>query len=67
MTQSEVMGVCRIQRRRGSVTVLALMVWMLLMLKTYQGETWRVRPDSKLISDLGSWLTPDNVELVIGS
>ena len=32
MMQSKVMGVRRIQRRRGSVTVLALMVWMLLML-----------------------------------
>jgi DNA polymerase-3 subunit alpha len=31
------------------------------------GEGWRVRPDSKLISDLGDWLTPDNVELVFGS
>jgi DNA polymerase-3 subunit alpha len=31
------------------------------------GESWRVRPDSKLISDLGEWLTPDNVELVFGS
>jgi DNA polymerase-3 subunit alpha len=31
------------------------------------GETWRVRPDSKLISDLGSWLTPESVELVIGN
>lgn len=31
------------------------------------GETWRVRPDSKLISDLGSWLAPENVEVVIGT
>jgi DNA polymerase-3 subunit alpha len=31
------------------------------------GEGWRVRPDSKLISDLGDWLTPQNVELVFGS
>jgi len=30
------------------------------------GEGWRVRPDSKLISDLGEWLTPENVELVFG-
>jgi len=30
------------------------------------GESWRVRPDTKLIADLGAWLTPDNVELVIG-
>jgi DNA polymerase III subunit alpha len=31
------------------------------------GENWRVRPDSKLISDLGDWLTPENVEMVFGS
>jgi DNA polymerase-3 subunit alpha len=31
------------------------------------GEAWRVRPDGKLISDLGAWLTPENVELVFGS
>jgi len=30
------------------------------------GEDWRVRPDGKLISDLGDWLTPENVELVFG-
>jgi len=31
------------------------------------GEDWRVRPDSKLISDLGAWLAPENVELVFGT
>src|SRR5688572_2028673 len=31
------------------------------------GENWRVRPDSKLITDLGDWLTPENVELVFGT
>jgi len=31
------------------------------------GEGWRVRPDSKLISDLGDWLTTENVELVFGT
>jgi DNA polymerase-3 subunit alpha len=31
------------------------------------GEGWRVRPDGKLISDLGDWLTPENVELVFGA
>ena len=28
------------------------------------GEDWRVRPDSKLLSDLGDWLKPENVEFV---
>jgi len=31
------------------------------------GEGWRVRPDSKLIADLGDWLKPENVELVFGA
>jgi DNA polymerase-3 subunit alpha len=31
------------------------------------GENWRVRADSKLITDLGDWLTPENVELVFGT
>jgi DNA polymerase-3 subunit alpha len=31
------------------------------------GEGWRVRPDGKLISDLGDWLAPENVELVFGA
>jgi DNA polymerase-3 subunit alpha len=31
------------------------------------GEGWRVRPDAKLIADLGEWLAPENVELVFGS
>jgi DNA polymerase-3 subunit alpha len=31
------------------------------------GESWRVRPDSQLINDLGAWLTPENVEVVYTS
>ena len=31
------------------------------------GEGWRVRPDGKLISDLGEWLAPENVELLFSS
>jgi len=31
------------------------------------GETWRVRPDSQLISELGAWLAPENVEVVYTS
>jgi len=30
------------------------------------GDAWRVRPDSRLIAELGAWLTPENVELVYG-
>jgi DNA polymerase-3 subunit alpha len=28
------------------------------------GDSWRVRPDPRLISDLGAWLSPANVEVV---
>jgi DNA polymerase III subunit alpha len=31
------------------------------------GDGWRVRPDSKLIADLGDWLTPENVELTFST
>jgi DNA polymerase-3 subunit alpha len=31
------------------------------------GESWRVRPDGKLIDELGAWLAPQNVQLVYGS
>lgn len=30
------------------------------------GEAWRVRPDSRLLADLGAWLAPENVQLVYG-
>ena len=28
------------------------------------GETWRVRPESELLAELGAWLAPENVQLV---
>lgn len=31
------------------------------------GDAWRVRPDGRLIADLGAWLTPENVQLVYAS
>jgi DNA polymerase-3 subunit alpha len=30
------------------------------------GDAWRVRPDSRLLAELGAWLAPENVELVYG-
>jgi len=30
------------------------------------GEAWRVRPDSRLIAELGAWLAPENVQLIYG-
>jgi DNA polymerase-3 subunit alpha len=30
------------------------------------GESWRVRPEGRLLSELGAWLTPENVQLVYG-
>ncbi len=31
------------------------------------GDAWRVRPDSRLIAELGAWLAPENVQLVYGA
>jgi DNA polymerase-3 subunit alpha len=31
------------------------------------GEAWRVRPDSRLLAELGAWLAPENVQLLYGS
>jgi DNA polymerase-3 subunit alpha len=31
------------------------------------GEAWRVRPDGRLISELGAWLAPENVQVVYGA
>ena len=28
------------------------------------GEEWKIRPDDALISELGSWLEPENVQVV---
>jgi DNA polymerase-3 subunit alpha len=28
------------------------------------GESWRVRPEGRLLSELGAWLTPESVQLV---
>jgi len=30
------------------------------------GESWRVRPDGRLLSELGSWLAPENVQVIYG-
>ncbi len=30
------------------------------------GETWRVKPDGRLIEALGEWLAPENVRLIFG-
>ncbi|HLS86800.1 MAG TPA: OB-fold nucleic acid binding domain-containing protein, partial [Burkholderiales bacterium] len=31
------------------------------------GEAWRVRADGQLISELGSWLAPENVQVIYGA
>jgi DNA polymerase-3 subunit alpha len=28
------------------------------------GETWRVKPDSRLLAELGAWLAPENIQIV---
>jgi DNA polymerase-3 subunit alpha len=30
------------------------------------GEAWRVKPDVRLLAELGAWLTPQNVQVVYG-
>ncbi|HEY5899082.1 MAG TPA: DNA polymerase III subunit alpha [Burkholderiales bacterium] len=30
------------------------------------GDAWRVRPDSRLLAELGNWLAPENVQLIYG-
>ncbi|HYD58104.1 MAG TPA: DNA polymerase III subunit alpha [Burkholderiales bacterium] len=30
------------------------------------GESWRVRPDGQLLSELGAWLAPENVQVIYG-
>ena len=31
------------------------------------GDAWCVRPDSRLIAELGAWLAPENVQLIYGA
>jgi DNA polymerase-3 subunit alpha len=31
------------------------------------GEAWRVRPDTRLLADLGDWLAPENVQVLYAS
>jgi len=31
------------------------------------GDAWRVRPDAQLIERLGTWLTPENVQVIYSS
>ena len=31
------------------------------------GDAWRVRPDGRLLADLGAWLAPENVQLLYGA
>ena len=35
--------------------------------KVALGESWRVKPDDRLLAELGAWLTPENVQVVYGS
>jgi len=34
--------------------------------KVTLGEAWRVKPDDRLLSELGAWLRPENVQVVYG-
>ena len=35
--------------------------------KVALGEAWRVKPDDRLLAELGAWLTPENVQVVYAS
>jgi DNA polymerase-3 subunit alpha len=35
--------------------------------KVALGETWRVKPDDRLLAELAAWLTPENVQVVYAS
>jgi len=28
------------------------------------GEAWRVKPDGRLLAELGAWLAPENVQIL---
>ncbi len=51
----------------GSCQVLVEYANASAVCKLALGESWRVRPDSQLINDLGAWLAPENVEVVYSS
>jgi DNA polymerase-3 subunit alpha len=31
------------------------------------GEAWRVRPEERLLTELGAWLAPENIQVVYGA
>jgi DNA polymerase III subunit alpha len=48
----------------GACQVVVSYTNLSAMCEVALGEAWRVRPEERLIQDLGSWLAPENVEVL---
>jgi len=49
---------------QGACQVLVLYENGKALCQVALGDAWRVRPDSRLLDELGAWLAPENVQLV---
>jgi DNA polymerase-3 subunit alpha len=49
---------------QGACQVLVLYENGKALCQVALGDAWRVRPDSRLLEELGAWLTPENVQVV---
>jgi DNA polymerase III subunit alpha len=49
---------------QGACQVLVLYENGKALCQVALGDAWRVRPDSRLLDELGAWLTPENVQVV---
>ena len=52
---------------QGACQVLVLYENGKALCQVALGDAWRVRPDSRLLDELGAWLTPENVQVVYGA
>jgi DNA polymerase-3 subunit alpha len=52
---------------QGACQVLVLYENGKALCQVALGDAWRVRPDSRLIAELGDWLAPENVQVVYGA
>jgi DNA polymerase-3 subunit alpha len=52
---------------RGACLVVVTYENSEAMCEVALGEAWRVRPDDRLLSELGAWLAPENIQVVYGA
>jgi DNA polymerase III subunit alpha len=52
---------------QGACQVLVLYENGKALCQVALGDAWRVRPDSRLIAELGDWLAPENVQVLYGA